>query len=241
MEDAHIVLYARKITAAPATAAAGGGHPPGPLLEAGGPQHQQQQLDDLGSHGRRLSVAGGQHLLSQLLLGIGGPSQRVNEGYIFLPAEGNGLNNGREANAPHAAPAQARTAAAQAAGGEGEDAVDAADADTGEAEAEGLTPTNKKSMKVTKSVLRQFSRRRRSQAAAAHPEGEAGEAGAPPGSPRGAPGGGGGRAGGSLACRETSTGGAVAGEGGPQGAGCQQADLCIFAVFDGHGGAHVSR
>ena len=253
MEDAHLVLYAKRVGGASAANAAGGpcyaSPREGAPLEVAGVQ-QQQQKDELSPLGPRLSAGGAQQqLLSQLLLGSGsGPglgvgSQRGSDGcYVFLPAEVEMQKDevGGVSSSAVAAPATAAAAAAE----DGGDAADgeAAEAIEGDAAA---TPSGKKTNKVGRVVRRQFTLRRRGTPAATETDaaeaagagcsgaalGTAASAGLPPASVgRGGPSG-----------QEAVGGHSAWGLGTPSSQTVQHADLCIFAVFDGHGGAHVSR
>ncbi|KAL8426113.1 hypothetical protein Efla_000105 [Eimeria flavescens] len=258
MEDAHLVLYAKRSgpPAAGAAAAAAGAAGKKPHAARLHPQLQQQQEEEeeeeedageeeTANRSRRpTNSSTGQHLVPHFVLGLTGggrPFHRQhNEGfYVFLPvAEKEGTLPAFPSDAAAAAPLPP-TSAAAAAAGEEEAAGDSGETGAGEAaEGEGAgsgqTAHNRKTSKLSKSVLRQFGRRKRAPPAAA-------------------------AAAGGAACSNEAE---AQGEGPPQSppldaaavaAGIHsnkgtlslqadsQPDLCIFAVFDGHGGAHVSR
>ncbi|KAL8449934.1 hypothetical protein Emag_003495 [Eimeria magna] len=253
MEDAHLVLYAKRIgaaAAAPGTKTHHAGQHSHPQQQLQQQQQQQQQHEEGGDgpagHGKRPSVgSGGPHLLSQLVLNLagGGASHKaLFEGYRFLPVDcEQPLSPGHDPSAAAAAADDDGGPELLAEGG-------APSTEAPEAEGEGAAaPANRKGSKITKTVLRQFSRRRRAPAApaaaaapaataaAAAPheqeaEGESTGAGAQGPQGMGAP------------CDAAAVAAAISSsKGAVQTQASQQADLCIFAVFDGHGGAHVSR
>ncbi|KAL8274400.1 hypothetical protein Esti_001722 [Eimeria stiedai] len=244
MEDAHLVLYAKRIGAAAAAA--------GSKTHHAQQQQQQQQHEEGGegvaAQGMRPSV-GGPHLLSQLMSNFagGGFSHRPLVGYRFLPVDcEQPLYSGHDL--PAAAASSLRAAAAGGVDDDGgaELLVEGPGTEAPEAEGEGpAAAANKKGSKITKSVLRQFSRRRKAPATAAataasatpHEQEAQGEStGSGGGGPLGGPQGMGAPCdAAAVAAAFSSSKGAV------QTQASQQADLCIFAVFDGHGGAHVSR
>ncbi|CDJ35786.1 protein phosphatase 2C, putative [Eimeria mitis] len=252
MEDAHLVLYAKRVGNA-STANASGAPSYSSPREGGPPsdaavvqQQHRQQKDDLSPHGPRLSAVGmHQQLLSQLLLGSGsglGPQRGTDGCYVFLPAEVEMQKDDVVA------------AAAPAAGGAAEDGGDGADMEAAEP-AEGdaaATPSSKKTNRVGRAVRRQFTLRRRGTSTASETDAAetagaaaaAGIAGAAAAAPTAAA-----AAGFSPASQVRGAPSGTEAPGGPFAAGpvassgqtVQHADLCIFAVFDGHGGAHVSR
>lgn len=247
MEDAHLVLYAKRVGSP--SAASTGGAPPyasprdGALPDTAGAQHQKQK-DELSPLGPRLPAGGvQQHLLSQLLLGSGsgpglgaGPSlQRSTDScYVFLPTEVE-LHKDEIGGLSSSAAAGPVTAASAAA----DDGGDAADVEAGES-AEGdavATPSSKKT-KVGRVVRRQFTLRRRGTSTVSETDAADASAVGAAAAPSAAAGAGppavsqarGGPAGQEAVGTVSSPSQTV-----------QHADLCIFAVFDGHGGAHVSR
>ncbi|XP_026193261.1 protein phosphatase 1G [Cyclospora cayetanensis] len=217
MEDAHLVLYAKRIAATPAASAAASpaGQPSAAPSGATGPSlavtdgsdpDNSQHCDENSAHGRRLVVGGGQHYLSHLLLGMGaGHSPKLTEGYVFLPstaaedsrdeAHCEHSSSGAAAAAPFCGSPEVADCSDEAPEGKGL-LGDAAEGGEG-----ATTATHKKGNRGPKSMLRQFSIRRK-----AHP-----------------------------VCATSSEAEP------PEGSLLSQADLCIFSVFDGHGGAHVSR
>ena len=240
MEDAHLVLYARKQPAAPAATAIGCT----PTASANkGADPQQHQSASPADPLRRISISNGQELLSHLFQEVGATFQRPADSYVFVPAEDGGFPEeagfAQKVGGSTPTPLSAAAAAASSAAPGEDDTADLLEGGSGELDATNATPTNRKGLKVRKAVLRQFSRRRKGSNITAQSEGEgvdsctsasplASPAGRqPPGSRR----------------RAASVKGPVTrvAEGTGQGIALQQADLCVFAVFDGHGGAHVAR
>ncbi|OEH78617.1 protein phosphatase [Cyclospora cayetanensis] len=235
MEDAHLVLYAKRIAATPAASAAASpaGQPSAAPSGATGPSlavtdgsdpDNSQHCDENSAHGRRLVVGGGQHYLSHLLLGMGaGHSPKLTEGYVFLPstaaedsrdeAHCEHSSSGAAAAAPFCGSPEVADCSDEAPEGKGL-LGDAAEGGEG-----ATTATHKKGNRGPKSMLRQFSIRRK-----AHPVCATSSEAEPPEGSVGPPG----RD--SAASLDTSDIQLLS-----------QADLCIFSVFDGHGGAHVSR